>query len=76
MKGSDFELVQGTVCHKKVMDTERSIHTQGWNVQGWSREYGDRRGSKEGCVALDESENLEAPPNSKMYVVFEREGGW
>ncbi|VVC35502.1 AMP-dependent synthetase/ligase [Cinara cedri] len=29
-------------------------------------------GGKEGCVALNEVENLEAPPNSNIDVVFER----
>lgn len=32
--GGDFELVQGTLDHKKSMDTERSNHTRGWNLKG------------------------------------------
>ncbi|VVC25230.1 Olfactory receptor, insect [Cinara cedri] len=30
---------------------------------------------KEGCVALDEANDLEVPPNSNIDVVFERNGG-
>lgn len=45
----------------------------GQNVQVQGTEIGG--GCKEGCIAFDKSEDLEAPPNSKIQVVFEREGG-
>ena len=33
-------------------------------------------GGKDGSIAFDESEDLEAPSNNNIQVVFEREDGW